>query len=215
MTEDNDFQLIINLYFTKKPKNDTVRKALLEKLKEWFEKEDLPLKMIKSQKKLISLASDKYFIGFSCYRNIKGIFALSGTSEEEATEFNDIMNRIAVYLNTLLGDFAQNIRVQTDLEDSPYNKIKVDITKFMNKAYINKVGKGLYSTPKPIIAGFEFRFDGHRDWVLFLAKGVIAYRSTSVLKVNIPLDLIQSENKHMGKLVEIVNKLKKAEDSHE
>jgi len=213
--KDNDF--ISRLSFPKTPKKASDRQALFKKLKDWYKQESklfpYQLDIYKTEKTSISFASPskKIFIGIAFTKPIN-VYVAVNRSEEETKELNSIVNKFAGYLNTLLGEIAQQITVETQASSDFETK---NLTKFFDKSHTEKFREKLGKRPAPIAAGWTFEFEGHSViWLTInLAKNSSnVFMSDHTLKANIPLDFVRSEVNHMAKVEEFANQIIQMEE---
>jgi len=208
MVREKENSITLYLTFPKTPEDGNVRKDLLKKLGEWFEKKPLLMKPYKSSKNSISFAAKKSFIGFSFRKPIKALFSVDGANEE-VEKFNGAVNTLLEFLNPLFGEIARNVKVTAEIDIPSSDNVILDFTRFLNKPFIERVSKKLCFELKPVALGFDFKFDEHNNTCLALGegKGDVVYRSTSTLKNNIPINFVQSERDHITKLVAIMKQM--------
>jgi len=197
--------LNISLTFPKTPKKAKDRRELFRKFKFALQQESLPFEEVKFDKVSMTATTKKLFLHVSFKKPISALI-LVREPEENIEKMNVAFNKLAGYLNTILGEIVSGGKVSALSEFVLEGKTAL-IRKLYDKSALENIGKRLTVTPEPLAIGLKYKLQGRENVILSIdvkEEESTAVVSVHVLKINIPADLVVAEKNELVKLQEFI-----------
>ena len=133
---------------------------------------------------------------------------------ENISVANEASNKIINYLNTVLGEIANDVGVRCMLDSVIEEKKTVNLAdKLIGERRIAKINELLKQTLKPLVIGFQFKEDERTNAIMSMSNGTTAQGvfTTAVYKGKLPFNLLEKEIKALDNPAEIIKKLTEME----
>ena len=204
----------ISLPKTRKTKRNERRK-LFKKMKSLVErdKELLLIKDMSFEKNVISLDAEEFSSLISFDKPISVQIGVSRDIEKNKNRVNDLANKLANYIKTILGESAKEARVYATLI-TPRRKGVNLAKKFIEERRLVKINELTKKTLSPKGIMFEYKSNEHENTVMNLYDEkltVLLVMSRYEYKDIIPWDFIIEEYNNLKESIEIVGKLAQEE----